>query len=40
MPARMLHLIYCEYIKVQLDESKKQASEGEAVMDELEDAMT
>lgn len=40
MPNRYSHTIYKEFIETQLNEAKKKASEDEAMMDEITDAMT
>lgn len=40
MPNTYIHTIYKEYINTQLDEKLKEASESEAIHDELIDAMT
>ena len=39
LPNWYSHTIYKEFIDTQMNEEKKKAAEGEAMMDELSDAM-
>ncbi len=40
LPNHYSHTIYKEFIETQKDKEKREASEGEAMVDELSDAMT
>ena len=40
LPNHYSHTIYKEFIETQMDKEKQEAVQGEAMMDELSDAMT
>ena len=40
MPCHYIHTIYKEYIEMMLNKEKREAHEGEQVVDELSDQLT